>query len=344
MTEHQERRQTVGIFGHVGHLNLGDEASFAALIEAVKVRRPQAEIVGFSANPQDTKHRYGIMCFPIWRESASKVTKSTDGKTVPQSGVAHRGSSLLKRAIKMIPGLYPCIKTGCRFLAMIPEVAQEVLFLWQSHRILRRVDLIAVAGSQHFNDYIVGPWNFSYTVFKWTMLAKLAGAKVAFINVGAGPLLTPLGKWFIKRAVKWSDFQSYRDETSICCIQRLGLKVIRPAVPDMVFSLPLEERQPLTNAVRASLVVGVNPIPFNSADYWIGASPEIYQRYIRIMAGFVGWLVSRGCKVVFFPTQLSLDPAVIGDIRSHLAKGGYSLDNIDEASLKSLEDLCVRTS
>jgi polysaccharide pyruvyl transferase WcaK-like protein len=347
MTERREmpgRPVRVAVFGHVGQDNLGDEAAFKAVIEATKSRRPSAEIVGISVNPADTAFRYGIRTFPIWRdtpstgslsEESTKVHKPDRGQTVSDA----EGVGRLKCLIRSVPGLFPLLRSVVRVFAFVPVVMRELLFLWRTYRMLRHVDLLAVAGSQHLNDYVLGPWNFPYTLFKWTILAKLGGAKVAFLNVGAGPLQTSLGKWFIKQAVIWSDFQSYRDESSVRCIKELGVQAVRPSLPDMVFSL-YSGRKPLTRGEGgADLVVGVNPIPFNSADYWVGGNQENYERYIHIMASFARWVLGRGCKVVFFPTQLTLDPRVIRDVMAQIDMSLVKQGRVVEASIKSIEDL-----
>ena len=335
---------TVAVFGHVGQHNLGDEAAFDVVIKAVRARRSAVEIIGISVRPEDTRQRYGIPTFPIWRDvpSLTSVPDSIGGSqsgahAVPKTSVNQ--ASPLKQAVKAIPGLASLFRFGWRALRLTLTSGREAAFLWRSYRMLRQVDLLAVAGSQHLNDYIVGPWNFPYTVFKWTAIAKLAGAKVAFINVGAGPLQTSLGRWFVRQAVAWSDFQSYRDESSVRCIQELGLNVSSPSVPDMVFSLFREKSRPSADPSRRSMVVGINPIPFNSADYWVGASEEKYQRYIRTMVEFVQWLLRRGHKVVFFPTQLSLDTKVIKNVRDALDPKLVNVESVAEASIKSIEDL-----
>lgn len=344
MTENKETPIRVAVFGHVGQDNLGDEAAFRAVIEATKSRRPSAEILGVSVNPVDTGLRYGIKTFPIWRDMPSASGRSagnTKGHTQDRVQQISRpeGAVRLKTLLRRIPGLFPVLRSVAHVFALVPVVIRESLFLWKTYRTLRHVDLLAVAGSQHLNDYVLGPWNFPYTLFKWTILAKLGGAKVAFLNVGAGPLQTALGKWFIRQAVTWSDFQSYRDESSVRCINQLGVRAIRPSLPDMVFSLQTEQKPSARGRGDIDVVVGVNPIPFNSADYWVGGNHENYERYIRIMASFARWVLGRGYKVVFFPTQLTLDPLVIRDIIAQLDMSPVEEGRVVEASIKSIEDL-----
>lgn len=347
MTEGREtpvRPIRVAVFGHVGQDNLGDEAAFKAVIEAAKSRRPSAEIIGVSVNPEETAVRYGIRTFPIWRDTPSSGHRSEEStKAHRQERVqpvsSAEGAGRLKGFLRRVPGLFSLLRSVVHVFALVPVVMRESLFLWQTYRMLRQVDLLAVAGSQHLNDYVLGPWNFPYTLFKWTILAKFGGAKVAFLNVGAGPLQTTLGKWFIRQAVIWSDFQSYRDESSVRCIKELGVQAVRPSLPDMVFSLCPERQPSAVDAIEANLVVGINPIPFNSADYWVGGSQGNYEQYIHVMASFARWVLDRGCKVVFFPTQLTLDPLVIRDMLAQIDVNLFEQGRVAEASIKSIEDL-----
>ena len=47
----------VGIFGHYGNANLGDEAITRAAIQSVRRHIPGAEIACFSINPADSEAR-----------------------------------------------------------------------------------------------------------------------------------------------------------------------------------------------------------------------------------------------------------------------------------------------
>ncbi len=58
----------IGLLDHVGGGNLGDEATLDAVAANIKRRWPNAEIVAFSMNPDDTEARHGIMSHPIRRK------------------------------------------------------------------------------------------------------------------------------------------------------------------------------------------------------------------------------------------------------------------------------------
>src|SRR5580692_8203899 len=66
MKNHSQPKK-IGIFGHVGTQNLGDETIIAAVIQNIRLRYPDAEIRAFTFNPEDTNLRHGIASFPIRR-------------------------------------------------------------------------------------------------------------------------------------------------------------------------------------------------------------------------------------------------------------------------------------
>src|SRR5712672_1388923 len=55
----------IGLLNHVGGGNLGDEATLGAVADNIKRRWPNAEIVAFSMNPDDTKRRHGVRSFHV---------------------------------------------------------------------------------------------------------------------------------------------------------------------------------------------------------------------------------------------------------------------------------------
>ena len=59
--------QRIGIVGHYGVGNLGDDTVVAILINKIRERYPNAEVLGFSLKPADTERRHGIKAFPILR-------------------------------------------------------------------------------------------------------------------------------------------------------------------------------------------------------------------------------------------------------------------------------------
>ena len=78
----------IGVFGHYGNKNLGDEAIVAAVIQNLRLRIPNVELEGLSINPIDTEKRHGIPSFPIrYREQyfSKSVRDTPDSTPSPQS-------------------------------------------------------------------------------------------------------------------------------------------------------------------------------------------------------------------------------------------------------------------
>jgi polysaccharide pyruvyl transferase WcaK-like protein len=326
----------IGILGHVGNKNLGDEAIIAAVIQGVRRRCDDAQLCGFTTNPGDTTERHGIAAFPIrrgLRTGSSRVTPAS-AAPVPASGK-------LKDAIKRVPALY-------KTLAFLRDVAvalgggfAEVWFLVRCYRALRGLDLLIVAGSQQLSDNIDGPWAFPYTLFKWSRLARLAGAEVVYLSVGAGPIESPLSRWFVRSALATASYRSYRDASSQRLIAEIGGPAHDPVIPDLVHGLEPGVRAPQVSRSAAVQVVGINPMPFADPRFWHDADPLRYQRYVGTLASFARWLIDRGHDVLLFPTQLRADPPVISDIRSVLKmRGPAGVERrIVETSIESFDDL-----
>jgi polysaccharide pyruvyl transferase WcaK-like protein len=337
-TLHRARR--IGIFGHVGNKNLGDEAIIAAVIQNIKRRRPEAQIYGFTLNPEDTENRHKITAFQIQRHRGLRrnVNELTTSKI--SQGLTS-ASERVKSKIKSIRVVYVLLRGMKRSWDIFWGSLAEVRFLVQCYRNLKGIDLLIIAGSQQLIDYIGGPWEHSYTVFKWVLLAKSVKAKVAFVSVGAGPIRSSLGKCFVRNSLLLASYRSYRDETSRRLAETLGISGQNTVFPDLVYSLQID--LPSTNSLshESPPIVGINPVPFFDEQHWLGANPREYAIYISKLAIFALWLIQRGYRILFFPTQLRLDPPVITDIKNlmHANSNGYLEQKIFEKPIYSFDDL-----
>jgi polysaccharide pyruvyl transferase WcaK-like protein len=333
-----ESRKRVGILGHVGTQNLGDEAIIASVIQNVRARYPDAEINCFAANPEDTESRHHIRAFPIRRQERNGKASST-WQDSPSEGL--RAVDEIKARIKELPLVYRLamsIKLGAN---AVWQALREAAFLMRSYGNLKGTDILLIAGSQQLNDAYGGPWGFPYTLFKWTILAKLAGTKVAVLSVGAGPLDSPLSRFFCRRVLSWADYRSYRDDVARQLVQSMGVTGEHPVVPDLVYSLRVQVARS-TRGLRP--VVGINPVPFFDGRYWPVDDRQIYDDYVRKIAAFAEWLVEKGHQVVFFPTQLRADPPVIDDILP-LLQGRVNSGIVQVSpALQSVEDLLSQLS
>jgi polysaccharide pyruvyl transferase WcaK-like protein len=308
--------KSIGVFGHVGNLNLGDEALIAAVVQNIKQRYPDAQIYGFTLNPEDTQARHKIPAFAIRRtHKAVQPDKSTTYAQidVPPAEVQAMYTEHIKVICKTIPWLYTLAKWIYNSTSAFSNTFKELRFLIDCYKHLKNIDLLIVAGSQQLIDFIGGTWGHPYTLFKWSILAKVAQTKIAFASVGAGPIASPLSKRLIQCALTIASYHSYRDNSSQKLIERLGVPGPNPIFPDLVYSLQMPKQK--QRSVSSSLLVGINPVPFSNPVYWPGSSVQSYKNYVCKLADFAMWIIKRGETVLFFPTQLNLDLPVINDIR-----------------------------
>ncbi|MGD0229490.1 MAG: polysaccharide pyruvyl transferase family protein [Syntrophorhabdales bacterium] len=336
----------IGIFGHVGNRNLGDEAIIAAVIQNVRLRDPDAVISAFTINPRDTKERHGVEAFAIRRvrRTAASEVLHAEASTADRKSVGYLPRERNIRAfVKNVPLVYPFLKAMRDGVVISRAIAAEFVFLITSVRKLKGIDLLIVAGSQQLIDFADGPWRpwgHPYTLFKWSVIAKLMRTKLAFVSVGAGPITSSLGRHFIRSAASHAHYQSYRDESSQKLMEQIGVQGSKLVVPDLVFSLHIAQDGAAAAPSCASPIIGINPVPFLDPMYWPGSSAEVYDDYVRKLARFASWLIENGFAVLFYPTQLRSDPAVIRDIREVMeTNGGIPEGKIIDWPVESFSDL-----
>lgn len=346
--ESPQSRRKICIISHGGTKNLGDEALFATVVQNTRLRVPDAEIIGFTINPEDSRERHGVTCYPVRRSSAIPSAKESSSDAVPDPASQTASStpavgSKLKQILKAIPGLRPLLN-GLRALGKgLLSAVREPKFLLDSYRRLKGADLLLAAGGQQLNDGYGGPWGYPFTLYKWTLLAKCTGTKVALLSVGAGPIDASLSKFFFRRTLNLVSYRSYRDAISSQLMASLGIKGSHPVFPDLVYSLRLPAPKP-AHSGATQVVVGTNPVPFFAPHYWPTPDDARYQEYVGKLAKFVQWLDKSGHSVLFFPTQVRADAITIDDIRASMNGSAKSPNLLAQGPLQNLEDLVSEIS
>jgi polysaccharide pyruvyl transferase WcaK-like protein len=316
--DRSKKIKRIGIFGHVGNQNLGDEAIITAVMQNIRCRYPGTEIYGFTINPDDTRNRHQITAFPIRRISKNSQPAKYCSEFKVHSQKPNKQSQLteqIKGKLKAMPFAFPVLKTIQKGLPIFRDIPGEICFWRECYKNLRGIDLLIIAGSHQLNDYVGGPWAFPYTLLKWTVIAKATRTKVAFVSVGAGPIHSFLGKVFLRCALSLASYRSYRDEISKKQVEAIGVSGENPVFPDLVYSLKLPELAvPFDHFETSPPIVGINPMPLFHPAYWHEADARAYEHYLHELASFALWLMQRGYRVFFFPTQLRADLPVINDL------------------------------
>jgi polysaccharide pyruvyl transferase WcaK-like protein len=305
--------KTIGLLDHSGHGNLGDDANLEAVTQNIRSRWPDAKLIGLTLNPYDTERRLGIPSYAIRRDS-----KSPPSLQPPVTSEATTLKARFKRLSSRCQPLFlilRAINTAIRF----PKVfLREILFLVESFRIVRSLDMLIICGGGQLLDW-GGPWSFPYTLFKWAFLARLAGRTCYFLNVGAGPLRDFLSKWFVKFGLLLSDYASFRDRNSRTVVQDIGFRRAADVFPDNAYSLAV----PIFNIREARpgdrSVVGISPMAYLDPrkSFW-EKDQTAFDRYIHQLVLLASSLAREHYRIRLFSTEVSFDSLGMEDIRRAL--------------------------
>jgi polysaccharide pyruvyl transferase WcaK-like protein len=318
----------VGLLHHGGGGNLGDDATMEAVIQNIKSRWPDAIICGFSMNPGDSQSRHGIRSYAIRSRSWSFGQ--------PHSAGPPTWKERLKSWTRRYPILFKVLAAIDIVSLKIPMTLwKEIVFLVKAFGIIRSFDLFIINGGGQFLDsaggpwkFVGGPWFFPYTIFKWLLLARLARVRRIILNVGAGPLVHPLTRFFVKHSFSLAEYVSFRDEHSKALAQQLGFRGRIEVLPDSVYSLP----QPMLPAIpadrRNQSVVGLSPMAYGDPRLSPEHDPVIYETYIHRFASFGGWLIAQHHSVQLFCNDIGIDPPAADDVVKILTGRGSSIEQV----------------
>ena len=321
---------TIGVFGHYGRWNLGDESIIAGVIQNIAKRLPKARIVCFSRNPLDTSNRYNVEAYPVRRDSnASRPIEqplgARDDTTCPEGNEKqdtrnHGGLRSFLNGVKAFVKRSRfgamLVSTAGKVVRSVPTFFEELRFLKKSYRILGDIDLLMITGSNQFLDNFGGPWGYPYTLLKWSTMARLSGTHLIYVSVGAGPVESKLSMLMFRWAVKHSEYTSLRDGPSEDLIRAMGVRQETSVYPDLAYSVYTS--QDLSKDARlqsrgAKPTVGINPMPVYDRRYWYLADDQRYARYVKNLAKFAAILLSEDYPLVFWGTHPQ-DQNVISDV------------------------------
>jgi polysaccharide pyruvyl transferase WcaK-like protein len=290
----------LGVFGLFGAGNLGNEGSLDAMLGLLREASPSDRIVCICARPDVVRRDHGVDAIPRFRWSGCE-------------GHGRGGALLRKAAGKVLAPLHALLHA-------------------------RRFKLLIVPGTGILDDFSIGPLHMPYDILVWVAAARLCRAKVAFVSVGAGPIVHPISRWLMKSAARLADYRSYRDVTSKEFMESLGLDVSRDAVyPDLAFRLPAP-RGAAPPAPPVRVAVGV--MRFYNWRQDASAGLPAYRSYIDKLATFIRWLLAQECRVRLVIGEDS-DLGAVEDVRAAL---GERAGAVAFAPAYTLDDVMVQMS
>ncbi len=180
-------------------------------------------------------------------------------------------------------------------------------------------DILFIPGTGLLDDTGERPHGIPFSIFCFCLAARLRGAKIAFVSVGAGPMTHPVSRWFMKMSVRMASYCSFRDELSKRFMASVGVNTDRFHVfPDIAFQLSPPLKPPAPR--RPPLQVGIGLMAY---DGWQPTAHErrtVYKAYLAKMSAFVRWLLEQGYTVRLIKGE-DTDREAIGDLLTSLSTG-----------------------
>ena len=195
----------------------------------------------------------------------------------------------------------------------------------KNKEVVKTFDLLIIGGGGILMDLYKreAPLYGSYA-----MMAKNSNTPYVIYGCGAGPLLSGLGKWFIRYMCKHAESISVRDPESAELLKSIGVKEKVQTIGDPAFSL----RKMADEKSETPKKIGITAVPYYNAGYWPEGNPAIYNDYVEGMAKNLDKLAAQhDVELTFFATKFPQDADVTKDIQqkmTHKDKTSIIDDNL----------------
>jgi polysaccharide pyruvyl transferase WcaK-like protein len=340
-----DRPLRVGLMAPYAGKNLGCMAIHDAVIRNINSLYPNATIRSFNLNPEYTKMIHKIESFPItgfnlpYYSGSFFHEYSLQDKNViaVKPSVFAMTMNKIKQILKIYPKTFSSVK---KCFSLLRIIFSECKHVRKIYKILKEVDLLVVCGGQQVFENWGGKWGHPYSLFKFSIIARLTHSKFEFWSVGVSKLKSKLSRYFLKQALRNASYRSFRDVESLANLRKQNMTIADddPVIPDLAFSyMPIPKKKDLNEAER-NQTIGVSPISYLSEN-WPQKDQRIYVEYISHMTSFVNRLILDGYSILLFSTDTP-DRIAIKDITDQLIKDhGEMPKQILIPSISTVDDL-----
>lgn len=311
-SELKQGTKTFCFFGNFGLSNFGNEITFHAILYHLRQLLPDAEVTCICTGPEVTATAHKIICVPISR-------------TVVAAWRPHNQVARVLRSVFV-------------------GIPSELCRWFEALRTLKRTDMLIIPGTGLLTDaYGLRSWG-PYSVFRWSLSAKMRGCKLVFVSVGAGPINSRIGRWLVASTLSLADFRSYRDAATKEYLSSIGASVANDEVyPDLAFSIVDEITPKCASPGRRRPVVGLGLMLYHGKLSSDKTPESTYAAYLEELVAFVIWLLAQNYDVRLLIGDLS-DRPVITEFKTLLKKRlrVYDEDRILDDPILSVEDLLAQ--
>lgn len=292
----------IALLGVFGVNNFGNEASLASVVSSIRHRLPSAELFCVCSRP-------------------AKVTE------------AHQ----LEAFDMSLTACGPC--TGVRrvFLALAVRTGLlRAVRAMQAYRLMRDVDALVVPGTGILDDFGLSPSGLPVDLLVWCSLARLRGAHVVFVSVGAGPIRNRRTLRLMRTAARMATHRSYRDAASRSFMASNRVDVSDdPVVPDVVFSLNPETTASPSEKNADSLVVALGVMSYRGWNALETPEEDAYRKHVEDTEKIIRHVLDCGHRLKLILGEPG-DQEVVEDLLARLRdadsryKGRYSAPQLSD--------------
>ena len=335
-------RKRIGLLGPYSFGNLGNAALQQSLIQHLSKRFPESQFYGCCIDPDEAPKTRQASPFPLdrsvpWLQELAETAPSLSVSPEARPGHTRQRPNKVRKWIKGTSIGSALWSVAGRIRSMAGKVREEWMFCFDGYRFARGFRFLVVGLGGVFDEAWGGKWRDLYSIFRWTVLARLARTPVLCLSVGVEEVHTTLGKFFCKTALSLAKYRSFRDEDSKKKVEEMGVRGENRIFPDLAFGLDLQKS---TDKQEKNKVIGVSPMAYYDPRFWPVQDVSAYQAYLKRLASFVSWLLCSGYDVVLFPTQIRMDRTAIEELRaSVLEEVPVSLhDRLTDSKLRTVEE------
>ncbi len=286
-----QRIRTIGLFGLFGVRNLGNEATLAATVAALRARDPSLRLVLVSAPPAANA---GLP------EFAGQI----DPDLLP----------VMHRPWRLVPSRWKA-----RWGAFVQWLTEPLRRRMTKHR-ARELDLLLVAGTGIADDFWQGPFDVPHQIARWCTVVNENGGAVRFASVGAGPVAHPRSRRYFHAALQAADYRSYREHSSKKFAREIGIAADADRVlPDMVFSLPIPPEVATRSVQWPPRRIALGVMGYTGWNVAPEAGEKIYAAYLQKLVWLARALLDSGYAVRLLIGNRGGDRRPVKDLSAALA-------------------------
>ena len=172
------RTPHIALYSQCGFGNFGNDATFEVVLKHLRRHLPHARITGVVRHARPVTRQFRVPAVEFYPAARFR----------PHNEIAPA--------------------------KLVRQGANELVRIGQAARFLSGVDYLIMAGGGRFDDFNSCATEQPYWLWKWTTLARLFGAPVELLSIGAGPVDFRLSRLFYRHVASLVTRRSFRDEES----------------------------------------------------------------------------------------------------------------------------------